>query len=326
MISFESRIDLDVSLEDLSKEICKSYGLGGFEDYKLIEIGFEDFNFILKTQNGRFVVKIFSNLRSDEDCVALASRAVIANENGFSVPKIYKTLQGQIVFEIKPKNVKYRLIVMEYIDGKDFFSLDIMPDMEELKFIGEQLAILNKIQYKPPFIYDLWAIINFLKEFDKNKHLLDIEERSRLERVAKELEGCDFSKLKYGFVHGDIIVTNILKDRFDKIHFFDFSVSNYQPRIVELAVSIGDFCIDLNDLEESKKRTIKFLKAYESVSKLDEYEKDCLKIFLKVHQATTILNSMREKVKENNDSVENQEFLDKGRKGLRLVMEENLFE
>ena len=32
---------------------------------------------------------------------------------------------------------------------------------------------LNKIDYKPNFIYDTWAITSFCEEFDKKRQLLD---------------------------------------------------------------------------------------------------------------------------------------------------------
>lgn len=318
MSSFESRIGLDVPLEILSKKICENYKLGDFVKNRVIKIGYEDFNYILTTTQGKFVVKVFSNFRTEQDCRDLADRATIPNEKGFSSPKIYK-VNGNNLFITKLKNRIYRLLVMEYINGKDFFSLDILPNLDELKQIAVELAKLNQIQYKPNFIYDRWSIVNFENEYEKNKSILSEDENKQIYDVVKEIKNCDFSKLKYGFVHGDIIVTNIMKDKKGKLYFIDFSVSNYLPRIVDLAVSIGDLCLDLENIEESKNRIKVFLNSYENIGKLDKYEKKCLQIFLKAHQATSILNCLREKEIEGNDSEENQEFLYKSRIALDIV-------
>ncbi len=318
MNSFEDRIGLDVPLEVLSKNICENYKLGEFVKNRLIKIGYEDYNYVLTTTQGKFVVKVFSNIRTEQDCRDLADRTTIPNEKGFSSPKIYKA-NGSNLFVTKLKNQTYRLLVMDHIDGKDFFSLDILPNIDELKLIAVELAKLNQIQYKPNFIYDRWSIINFENEYQKNKSILSDDENKKIYGVVKQLSNCDFSKLKYGFVHGDVIVTNIMKDKKGKLYFIDFSVSNYLPRIVDLAVSIGDLCLDLENIEESKSRTKAFLNSYESINKLDKYEKKCLPVFLKAHQATSILNCLREKEIEKNDSEENQEFLDKSRIALDIV-------
>lgn len=37
---------------------------------------------------------------------------------------------------------------MDYIDGKDFFSLDELPSEEELKVIAQETAKLNLIDYR----------------------------------------------------------------------------------------------------------------------------------------------------------------------------------
>lgn len=78
MNEFEVRIGLDFPLEHLSKEICEVYNLGQFVSNKLIEIGYEDYNFILQTSMGKYVVKVFSNERSDTDAQNLVNRALVA--------------------------------------------------------------------------------------------------------------------------------------------------------------------------------------------------------------------------------------------------------
>ena len=319
MNEFEKRINLNFPLEILSQEICKQYNLGKFIDNQLIKIGYEDYNYILTTSKGKFVVKVFSNLRTDKDCQNLADRGSIPHKHGFSCPKIYETSQGNL-FATTVNGVKFRLLVMDYIDGKDFFTLDELPSEEELKIIAQETAKLNLIDYRPEFIYDKWAIVNFEKEYLKNKKYLSGKYKTLIEQVYNEFKTIDFSRLKYGFVHGDIIETNILRDSKNKLWFIDFSVSNYLPRIVDLAVPICDLCLDLDNIEISKQRTQTFLAEYEKVYPLTNYEIEALKIFLKCHQAITIIQTTKEKVEDKNLSEENLKFLNKAKKGLDLLI------
>ena len=319
MNEFEKRINLNFPLEILSQEVCKQYNLGDFVDNQLIKIGYEDYNYILTTSKGKFVVKVFSNLRTDKDCQNLADRGSIPHKHVFSCPKIYGTTQSNLLITTV-NGVKFRLLVMDYINGKDFFTLDELPSEEELKVIAQETAKLNLIDYRPEFIYDKWAIVNFEKEYLKNKKYLSGKYKTLIEQVYNEFKTIDFSRLKYGFVHGDIIETNILRDSKNKLWFIDFSVSNYLPRIVDLAVSICDLCLDLDNIEISKQRTQTFLAEYEKVYPLTNYEIEALKIFLKCHQAITIIQTTKEKVEDKNLSEENLKFLNKAKKGLDLLI------
>lgn len=322
MNSFESRINLSVPLQTLSKRVCEEYGLGELVENKIVEIGYEDFNYILSSSKGKFLVKVFSSFRSDQEAIDLTMRAVTAYENGITCPKLYKSLGGgDYISFIEISGIKYRLIVMDYIDGHDFYSLGVSPNIDEIKIIAKNLAKLNNIDYRPPFVYDRWAIINFKEEYEKNISLVSKEDKLLIDKVYENFKSIDLSKLKYGFVHGDIIVTNIIKEnKTNELYFIDFSVSNYLPRIVDLAVSICDLCLDYEE-NLAKEYMKEFLNAYESVSNLSEYEKQCLNLFLATHQSITILETTREKVIENNDSKENDDFLKKGQIGLRFVLD-----
>ena len=326
MNNFDKRINLNVPLKDLSLIVCRQYNLGKFIDNKLIKIGYEDYNYILTTNKGKFVVKVFSNERTDEDCIHLAERASVPIEYGLSCPKIYKVDNNALAI-VSLKDNKYRLIVMDYIEGNDFFTLKQLPNDDEIKLIAQELAKLNQIQYNPPFIYDKWAIINFAKEYENYKDILDKENQSELEKVYQMFENVDFSKLKYGYVHGDIIETNVIKDSNGKsLYFIDFSVANYLPRIVDIAVTICDLCLNLDDVNVSKQRIKEFLSSYESISSLSKYEKECLKVFLLTHQANTILQTTKEKKILNNDSQENESFLRKSKFGLKMMLSNNIIE
>ncbi len=324
MAKFEERINLNFPLEVLSKEICKKYNIGSFVDNKLIEIGYEDYNYILTTKKGKFVVKVFSNLRTDEDCKNLADRGSVPYKYGFSCPKIFE-VNGNNLYITTLNNIKFRLLVMEYINGKDFYTLNELPTLENLKLIGLETAKLNQIDFRPPFIYDRWSFINFEKEYLHNIKYFDNELKELIDKAYLEFKQIDFSKLKYGYVHGDLIETNVLKDIDNKLWFIDFSVANYLPRIMDLAVTICDLCLDLDNIKNTQKRTKAYLQAYESVHPLTDYEKECLKKIIHCHQAITLLETTRERIEENNLSDENFRFFEKGKLGLNMVFNHQIF-
>ena len=69
-----------------------------------------------------------------------------------------------------------------------------------------------------------------------------------------------------------------------------------------------------------------FLAEYGKVYPLTDYEIQALKIFLKCHQAISILETTQEKVEENNTSDENLKFLDNAQKGLDLMLKYDFIE
>ncbi len=117
-----------------------------------------------------------------------------------------------------------------------------------------------------------------------------------------------------------------MRDNKNKLWFVDFSVSNYLPRIVDLAVTICDLCLDLTNIEISKQRTKIYLNEYEKILPLTKYEKQALKVFLKCHQAITIIQTTKEKVEDKNLSDENLKFLNKAQKGLDLMLKYDFIE
>jgi len=139
MNEFQKRINLRFPLKEISKIVIKQYNLGSFISNRVIFVGYEDFNYILKTSKGKFVVKIFSLLRSDKDCQVLVHKAFVPYKNEFSTPKIYE-IKGNTLFNFSIHNQAFRLCVMDYIDGKDFYRLGVELNENELKFIAKQVA------------------------------------------------------------------------------------------------------------------------------------------------------------------------------------------
>ena len=70
---FAKRINLNTDLDNISKEICNEYNLGQYISDTIIEIGYEDFNYILETSSGKYCVKIF-NIKS---CAGLSAHFIM---------------------------------------------------------------------------------------------------------------------------------------------------------------------------------------------------------------------------------------------------------
>ena len=312
---FKARINYSGGIEDISLQICEDYDLGKFKSNKLILMGYEDFNFILETSKGKYFVKVFAKHRDLGDCkryIEIMGRAFKAN---VSVPKLLESNQRFLYFKnINKTNI--RLCVAEFISGKTLFELKEELNKDEIKFIAKQISLINSIKLKPKFMDDEWAITNFLKEFKKKKGTLSKEDLELIEPLVKKFKDMKIEELPHCFVHGDIIVTNVMKDSNDKLWIIDFSVSNYYPRIQELAVLACNLFFDEDNKEESDKNMKIALEEYQKKIKLTEKELDSLETYIKLAHAMHLLSANFEKVKMNNNSEENEYWINQGKKGL----------
>lgn len=309
------RINFDGKLDDISLVVCRDFELGNFVSNRLINIGYEDFNYILETAQNKYFVKIFSNFRTDENCKRYMDVISKVGESGIASPELFHSKQGHL-HSIAVDGAKLRLCVMKYIDGENFLSLKQKPSKAEIIFLAQQAALINSIDIKPEFIYDSWAITNFPKEFADKEKYLSLEDLEMLKPLAEEFESMEIQKLPHCFVHGDLIATNVMKDGKSKVWIIDFSVSNYYPRIQELAVLAYNMFFDENDKSKSENNLKIALEEYQKIIKLTPRELEVLPNYIKFAHAMFLLQANYNKVSGENDSAENDYWLKQGRAGL----------
>jgi Ser/Thr protein kinase RdoA (MazF antagonist) len=126
--------------------------------------------------------------------------------------------------------------------------------------------------------------------------------------------------LPHCFVHGDIIKTNLIKDSKGKLLIIDFAVSNYYPRIQELAVLACNVLFDDKDKLVSEKNLEIVLDEYQKTIKLTPEELKKLPDYIKLAHGMHVLSASYEKAFKNNCSRENDYWLEQGRAGLKQMM------
>lgn len=308
---YYNRIDTIEDINILSKLVCEEYNLGVILETYVIEIGYEDFNAIITTSVGKFLMKVFRNSRTDKEVEECINRSYMAVKNNVKTPKIYKNSKNELISIIEYLNSRFRLCVIEYIDGNNFFELNRKPTLEELREIVDIASNLNKIDYRPNFIYDTWAITSFCNEFEKKKEYLEEKYLNIIEPIYNKFKEFDYDILPKSFVHGDMMSTNLMIDTNDDIWVIDFSVSNYTARLNEIVVICDDIALVTDDKEESEKRiTIAFNEWCEKVN-ATRFEKESFKMLFDVANAINVLNPLYE-IATGNDSEETKMHLNAG--------------
>ena len=314
---YYKRIDEIEDINIVSRLVCEEYDLGSLIDTQEIYVGYEDFNAFITTTTGKYLMKIFRNLRDDNEVYSVINRTYTAYTNGVKTPKIYKNSKGDIVTIIKYLNSRFRVSVIEYIDGKNFFELNKKPTIEQLIKIADIGSDMSKIDYKPDFVYDEWAITSFCNEFEKKKKYLEKKYLDIVEPIYDRFKKFDYDKLPKSFVHGDMMSTNLLLDKNDNIWLIDFSVSNYMARINEIVVICDDMALIPGNKEESEKRVKMAFEEWCNQVNATDFEIESFQLLFDVANAINVLNPVYELV-TGNDSNETKMHLEAGLFALTL--------
>ncbi|NIO44720.1 MAG: phosphotransferase [Candidatus Aenigmarchaeota archaeon] len=320
MKQFYKRIGYEGELSDISRLICKDFNLGEFVSDRLVEVGYEDFNFIIETTKGKYFIKIFSNFRKDNDCRRYVDIMLKVIEKNISFPELFKSEQGYLhITDIN--KMKIRFVVMQFIDGENYFELGEKPTSNEIKELARQAALINSIDIKPPFVYDSWAIANVLKEYEQKGEYLLPEDAKIVEPLIEAFKNMKVDELPHCFVHGDFITTNIMKDKNNKLWIIDFAVSNYYPRIQELAVMACNILFDEKNKENSERDLKIALDEYQKTIKLTPRELEVLSTYIKLAHVMHVLRANFEKAVGKDNSEENEYWLNQGRMGLKQMLD-----
>lgn len=307
---FNKRIGLNTDLKNISEQICSQYNLGGFISNELITIGYEDYNYYLTTTKGKYCVKIFNNIRTRQDIVNYLERIRVVANSQINAPKPLN-INNDIVLELDYKKNHYDICVFEYIDGKNYFELNQKASKEIIKELAKQTAMINQLDIKPDFIYDSWAIINFEEEYKNKREYLSDKYKEEFDKLLTKFKCIDLDKLPKGFVHGDIISTNVMLDSTNKVWIIDFAVSNYLPRIIDLAVISCNMCLDNSSKENTYENIALLVSEYNKYTPLSEYELSAFRTFYKLANAMHILQTQYI-IKTDGDSAENKYWLNEG--------------
>lgn len=297
----------DGDLRPVFDLVVKDYKLGDFISSKKIEMGYEDNNHILETTSGKYFLKIFGGYRDLEECkryIGIIEKALAA---GVNHPKMYQSNQRSL-FRIDELNLNMALF--ELVDGTTFYESGLTPTEEDAKRVIKEATKIDKISDKPSLVYDEWAITGAVSEYEIAKPHLSDKEKKIIGPLVKKFKEINVKGLPHTFVHGDITTTNTMKTVNGDIYIIDFAVTNYYPRIMELAL------LKCNLLQSFDLDFI--VSEYEKEIKLTDLEHKELPLFVNLAHAMHVIGASKEKFVHENTSEENEYWLREGKEGLSI--------
>lgn len=310
------RLSYTGELEPVIDSIYDAYGVDKPISNTVIEVGYEDCNVIIETDQSRYLAKMFSKNRTPDEISRYTTMMQKVVEAGVHHPDLLSTTGGDITYS---KN-GISLVLMRFVEGKTFYELNRAPNLKERKAVLEQAAKVNRIDYQPPYLFDSWAITNINAMYDRVKSYLQPNDLEMVNKVMSGYASIPVDELPHSFVHGDFTKTNVMLGADGKIYILDFSVANWYPRIQELAVIAANLLHDNGETSSIQDKCIVVADEYSQFNTLTDLERTHLPAYALAGIAMEFMGAHQEKHINGNDTDETAYWLTLGREGLRKAL------
>ncbi|WP_371766100.1 homoserine kinase [Massilia sp.] len=249
-----------VTLDDLSQWI-KQFPLGKALALKGIASGIENSNFFLTTERGEYVLTIFENLSFEQLPFYVQLMRHLA-ERGIPVPAPVANDAGELVVALHGKPAA----IVSKLDG----SSQMDPQPVHCAEVGTILAKMHLAGHDFPLQQpNLRGLDWWVETVPKVLPFLDAETAALLQsELAFQREfaaGPTYAQLERGPVHADLFRNNVMFVGERLSGCFDFYFAGWDTWLFDLAVTVNDWCIDLDTGRLDEARVVALTRAYHAV-------------------------------------------------------------
>ena len=246
-----------------------------FLNFKGIKQGIENTNYLLRTQNEKFILTIFEKRVSQKEIPFFMSLMDQLNNSNINCPKPLRNNKGDYLIKLKNKSA----CIVSFLKGKDKKNLSLKNCYD----IGKLIALMHLTTKKSKLyrknsmaIKNLNPLLNKIKF--KSKKFINLEKFLKVN--FRDIKKRWPKKLPNGIIHGDLFIDNIFfnKSKLSGIIDFYFAANDYF--MYEIAICVNALCFDKsgNKFILSKKKVKNLIKGYENVKKISNKEKKSLNI------------------------------------------------
>jgi homoserine kinase type II len=246
-----------VSLDELASWIVQ-FDLGKAHAIKGISSGIENTNFFITTDSGEYVLTVFEKLTFEQLPFYLNLMRHLA-ERGVSVPAPIANRDGAIVNALHGKPAA----IVTKLHG----DCQLSPQAVHCAAVGAMLARMHvaaqDFPIRQPNLRGIawWnettpIVMQYLS--DSNKQLLTNEMAFQNSFAASDT----FKQLQNGPIHADLFRNNVMFDGDKLSGFFDFYFAGCDTWLFDVAVTVNDWCIDLESGALDTARARAMLDAY----------------------------------------------------------------
>ena len=262
-----------------NKDLCSlsnDYKISGLTKFKGIKKGIENTNYLLKTNNKKYILTIFEKRVKKKDLPFFMKLMDKLNQQNINCPKPIKDKNGKYLTLIKNKTA----CIVTFLNGKDKQNLNNQNCYD----VGRNIGRLHKASHKIKLYRKNSMSINnlepLLKSIKFRSKTIIPNLKSILKINLKEIKKEWPKNLPKGIIHGDLFIDNIFFKKNKFAGFIDFYFSCNDYLMYEIAICINALCFDKKNHKFilNKQKVKNLIKGYQSVKKISQKEKDSLNI------------------------------------------------
>lgn len=249
-----------VSLDDVQPWIAQ-FPLAQALALKGIASGIENSNFFLTTERGEYVLTIFENLDFEQLPFYLQLMRHLASR-GVLVPAPVPNDAGELCVPLHGKPAA----IVSKLEGRS----ELAPGPVHCAAVGAMLARMHLAGTDFPLHQPNLRGLSWWHATapDVLPHLADAEsELLRTEMRFQQTfhDSALYGRLQQGPVHADLFRNNVMFDGKRLTGFFDFYFAGCDTWLFDVAVTVNDWCVDLDTGVLDTARVRAFLDAYHAV-------------------------------------------------------------
>jgi homoserine kinase type II len=249
-----------VTLDDLTQWIMQ-FPLGRAVALEGIASGIENTNFFLTTERGEYVLTIFENLDFEQLPFYVQLMRHLA-ARGVPVPDPVANDQGELVVALhgKPAAIVSRLRGSSQMDPQPPHCAEVGAILARMHLAGQDFALAQpNLRGLDWWVATAPQVLPFLSA--DNARLLTSEIAYQQAFAA----GDTYRGLARGPVHADLFRNNVMFVGEQLTGCFDFYFAGCDTWLFDLAVTVNDWCIDLDSGKLDQARLAALLSAYRAV-------------------------------------------------------------
>ncbi|GAA2386512.1 hypothetical protein GCM10010420_06600 [Streptomyces glaucosporus] len=308
------RIHAPRLVDDLVRWAARVCSLGTVVATRVSDVGYDDCNIMVDTENGGYVVKVFNSARTPAMCARYVEVVRRVLEAGVAHPGVYHA-DGSPLLHHEPSG--NRLMVMDRVDGTTFLEADEHPSDLEIEEIVGQLHRVHSLDFAPEHVHDWWAVPRIETLAAEMVPLLEAEDRALVTAAVDAFRALRADRLPQAFSHGDLTKANVMRTRSGELAILDFAVSNRYARIHDLAMAAVNLMH--KDPRTLPERVDLLTRLYRKHAPLTGAELDALPGYVFATAAMELLGAEREWSLKGNRSHETRYLRALGREMVRAA-------
>jgi homoserine kinase type II len=256
-----------VTLDDLDQWI-KQFPLGKALALKGIASGIENSNFFLTTERGEYVLTIFENLDFEQLPFYVQLMRHLA-ARGVPVPDPVANERGELVVALhgKPAAIVSKLIGASQMDPQPVHCAEVGAMLARMHLAGRDFPLRQpNLRGLDWWVETVPKVLPFLDA--PTSALLQAELAFQRDFAAGPVN----AQLEQGPVHADLFRNNVMFVGDKLTGCFDFYFAGWDSWLFDLAVTVNDWCIDLDSGRLDHARAQALTRAYHAIRPFTQAE------------------------------------------------------